>query len=326
MQQVENNVALPSGSEDAESTNVDDTRLSTRLKAPAPKRVTPQKTIMFDIPLTLRQFLRFPHLPTEIQDAIWEHTFAGPGINFMTLVPETVEDTSHWFIPPLVMPRSVAEEVAAEPEALTVIPCILEPVFSLLPCDHSSYVAAREQTQRLLLTSAMSQAFVKSYLKRNSSLVSRQHGILSVDVRRDVFFMSYVSEVNQHNGTGFNVQPLCAELDGIIQVAVRFNHIWKMPEEDRFCTACLRTHDDPEDKCHYPRHLYQFLARCFPSLEQVWIVDYFMRPQVAENNGVKKPRLGSSPATPLGDGTTEKKSTRKFACRGKSFFEADETT
>ncbi len=89
--------------------------------------------------------------------------------------------------------------------------------------------------------------------------------------------MDYAEELSVHTGTDYMVQPVCPGLDRIVNVAVSFHHAWKMPSHHGTCPICWRVHSDPADKAHYPRHLYQFLARCFPNLERVWIVDYMMQ-------------------------------------------------
>lgn len=258
------------------------------------KNTTPQNIIRFDIPPTLRQFCPFPRLPAELQDMIWQETFAEPGINFMNLVPELIENTSQWFIAPTFRPRTVAEEVAAEPETLRLSLCALEPVICQVEGDRSNYITLRKQVQKMLLISEMSQAFIRTQLKSKSILWDRERRVLSMNAAQDVFFINYINESDRHIGAGFNVQPLCAELHGIVQVAVRFNHMWKMPAGNQICPTCFRVHFGPSDKCHYPRHLYQFLARCFPNLEQVWIVDYHMRPKVEEGRSFKRAKPGSS--------------------------------
>jgi hypothetical protein len=265
--------------------------------------VCPQSTLRFDIPPTLRPFHLFPFLPVETQDAIWEQTLLEPGINFMNLVPETSESAFRWFVTPFIAPRTVKEEVAVEPDTLTQAPCTLEPVISEAKGDMSNYMIVREQIQKLHVVSQNSRTFIKTFLKTKNVFRNRRGHILSVHPMEDVFFINYINEPDRYNGAGFSVQPVCAELDRIVQVAVRFNHVWKMPKGDHICPVCFWVHIDPRDKGHYPRHLYQFLARCFPYLKQVWIVDYLMRPKLEESHLSQSSRPSPSSARPVLQGT-----------------------
>lgn len=269
----------------------------------AARDVSPRSTLKFDIPPTLRPFHLFPFLPVETQDAIWGETLAEPGISFMNLVPETSESAFRWFVSPLIAPRTVQEEVALELDTLTQAPCTLEPVTSQAKGDKSNYMLVREQVQKLHVISQNSRTFIQTFLKTKNVFRNRSGDILSVNPMEDVFFINYINEPDRYNGAGFSVQPVCAELDRIVQVAVRFNHVWKMPKGDHICPVCFWVHTDPRDKGHYPRHLYQFLARCFPKLRQVWIVDYLMRPKLEEGNLLRSSRSSPSSARPVLKGT-----------------------
>lgn len=276
---------------------------SSARRSEAARDVSPQRALRFDIPPTLRPFQLFPFLPVETQDAIWEATLEEPGINFMSLVPETNEGALGWFVSPLIAPRTVQEEVALEPDTLRQPPCTLEPVIPEAKGDESNYMAVREQIQKLHIISQNSATFIRTFLKSRNVFRNRRCHILSVHPEEDVFFINYINESDRYNGAGFSVQPVCAELDRIVQVAVRFNHVWKMPRGDHICPVCFWVHTDPRDKSHYPRHLYQFLARCFPNLRQVWIVDYLMRPKLEEGNLLQSGGSGSPSAKPVLKGT-----------------------
>lgn len=241
----------------------------------------------FQIPPRLRQFPQWSRLPKEIQDTIWEMTLNEPGIHQVCLQSQRRETQISWFGVPrglnLGLVHNVNAWVAAEPAALRKPVAHVDPRVDWAVGNISNHRVVMLQMDKLRVTCQSSRNFYKSLEQRSTVLRNPDTGeILSLWPDNDVFDTDYFRVPRDLSGVGFTVDLRCALLQHIRQVAITFYPAWKTKCAPVRCPSCSRMHIDTEDRLHYPIHLYQFLARCFPALTQVWLIDCTMLPKSEE--------------------------------------------
>lgn len=199
----------------------------------------------------------------------------------------------------------IALEVKKEVSAVRVGPFWLQSMESEPKGDFSHYVTVRKQLEKLRNICRESRNLAMSLRDRpralrftgTSHIVQRFHTI-ALAGSNDVFYLEYLPYRLFSSGCGLAVIPNCPQLANVRQVAVRFCHEWKDPNAVMPCPECGIIHRNSYEH-KYPRHLYHFLARCLPNLEQFWFIDYFMQPKHHSESGLQS-----------------------FTCRGRIYHEA----
>jgi hypothetical protein len=297
----------------------------------------------FFVPYELRTFHKFPNLSQELQDRIWELTLNEPGFNSMRLFPETMERMSRWFEIPTWHENTQDE---AEDEQVFRSLCTLEPSALVSEGDISNYLPLRQRLLTLLLTCKTSHRFATSLMNRKDVMRKTNgnglHSILSLSPKQDIFCIDYFNGRERQRGADFTIQPICSDFVHIRQVAVSFFFPWAEEGMSRLCPAYGTVHGAPDER-NFPRHFYQFLARSFPNLEKVWLIDHKMlrrvksiaKPQRASNGRFisSHPRSKYIALYYLGFGLLtitkrreESRKLQKYVCQGRTYYEADEAT
>ncbi|VUC36453.1 unnamed protein product [Clonostachys rosea] len=281
----------------------------------------------FHIPDILRTFTLFASLPAELRHDIWHNAISDPGIHFVKFGDENAKLTwvsrpsqrlesavEGWHYQALVKQRARRERREG---SLKRIPDVsLTPLESNHRADISHYKALREELAKISTVCKESASFVSSLLSRPGTLTFENGGLISLQDSQDVVYIEYFPMSIYQTGCALAVDPFCPQLDKIRRVAVRFCHQWQHDELPVRCGFCRQVHTSGTRKS-YPTHLYQFLARCFPNLEQVWLIDYFLRPRAAGNSNSSVPKEENDPAK-----DSIERNLHKFRCHGRIYHEA----
>ncbi|KAG6007119.1 hypothetical protein E4U21_006303 [Claviceps maximensis] len=245
--------------------------------------------IEFHVPEECRSFVLFRFLPLEIRQRIWEAYLSTPGIHFVRL--QTSQGSWSWT--DSHAPRSAAAAAAAAVgEQQSTLDEISRVVISdgktrekhdtcfipVGPCpkaDVSHYKTLRKQLAILSRTCYESRAVVKRLCRRPDTLRTHDGQILCLGKSFDVVYLEYLpTQLYQQDGNLESI-PDCWGLKHIKRLAVRFSHTWIPPKEPCPCGVCKGALDASRfGSC--PAHLYQFLVRHLPSLEEFFFVDYFI--------------------------------------------------
>lgn len=252
----------------------------------------------FHVPAECRSFTLFPRLPIEIRHKIWEAYLSDPGINFVKLhFCHRGWQSERVPLRPFTL-GDVSTSTQEPPDhdsggvGLTVIqkdfkprPLVHAKLVALNPywkADTSHYEELYRQLAALSMTCAESASLVKSLVSRAGVLRMENGNIITLDNSPDLVFLDYLpSDVLQFNFS-LDIRLFCPGLELIRRVAVRFNNSWKSANLAH-CASCIASKHGAGTR-FYPVHLYQFLARCLPSLEEFYLVDYYIVP-TAKNEG-----------------------------------------
>ncbi|KAM4060675.1 RNAse P Rpr2/Rpp21/SNM1 subunit [Hirsutella rhossiliensis] len=251
----------------------------------------------FHLPAECRSFTLFPRLPIEVRHKIWEAYLSDPGINFVKL--QICDRGWRSQRVPLrsislgtVTARSqepVDDDSGSGLDAVDLM--VIQKDFNPRPFIHaklaaqnphwrgdaSRYEVLYRQLAVLSMTCVESANLVKNLVSRPGVLRMENGNILTLDNSPDLVFLDYLpNNVYQFNFT-LDIRLFCPGLDLVRRVAVRFSHTWKS-ERDTHCHSCTIPNHHAGTRT-YPIHLYQFLARCLPNLEEFYFVDYFVVPR-----------------------------------------------
>ncbi|KAK2595072.1 hypothetical protein QQS21_007203 [Conoideocrella luteorostrata] len=242
--------------------------------------------IKFNVPEECRDFTLFQLLPPEIRDRIWELYLSTPGVHFVKLQTRCgswrwTESRATGPVAPAVVPAVVDEE----DEISNVLKADLHPreehkacLMPVGPCpkaDVSQYTTLRRQLAILSRTCTESRYVVKRLSNRPDTLRVHNGQIISLGRSSDVLYMEYLPSNLYQSNCNLETVPDCPGLQHIKRLSVKFSHTWTPAKEPCSCVACKgrigRSHGGI-----YPSHLYQFLARHLPSLEEFFFIDYFI--------------------------------------------------
>ncbi|PTB63750.1 hypothetical protein BBK36DRAFT_1125289 [Trichoderma citrinoviride] len=278
--------------------------------------------IKFEIPKECQVFPLFNHLPPELRLQIWTASFSTPGMSFVKL--ECVGRNWRW-LSTRRFPGNLAEldpsehdeidEVAVEVKnetkpkrliAMRLVPSVADP-----KADFSIFHDLNKQLRMLSMTCGESRDLVDRLLDKDGAVRMSNSTLLAVPGSSDILFLEYLSpELFECRGN-YDINPNCRNLVDIRRVAMRYCHRWHK-KDALTCWQCGLVHE-AEESIAYPRHLYQFLSRHLPNLEEFYFVDYLL---------VRK-------ATP--DGATsgefafnQSGSSRKYKCGPRTYYEADD--
>ncbi|KAG6026748.1 hypothetical protein E4U41_001180 [Claviceps citrina] len=251
--------------------------------------------IKFHVPDECRNFVLFSFLPVEIRQRIWEAYLSAPGIHFVRL--QTSDGSWSWGETHTPRPAAAAGDGhgATSDEIARVVnsdgkerkrfdTCFV-PVGPCPRADVSQYKALRRQLATLSRTCHESRAVVKRLCNRPDTLRVNDGQILCLGMSSDVVYLEYLpTHLYQRNGNLESI-PDCPGLKHIRRLAVRFSHTWIPPVASCSCGVCKGSQDDSRSgSC--PAHLYQFLVRHLPNLEEFFFVDYFIVHKSCSEPGV----------------------------------------
>ncbi|PHH83907.1 hypothetical protein CDD83_2837 [Cordyceps sp. RAO-2017] len=245
--------------------------------------------IKFDVPDGCRLFLPFPRLPAEIRHRIWELCLCEPGVNFVKLqVWENGWLSGRWS--PRPAPTALDADAGRDLDDVELVlrdhdrrprPHLHARLVSLSPsrrADASNYEQLHARLAVLSKTCLESAALARSLVLRPGVLRFDNGNVIALRRSPDLVFLEYLPPDLYHGARTLDVCFFCPGLDLVRRVAMRFSHHWSPRRTRPDCTSCGKPHDHT-DPGSYPAHLYQFLARCLPSLEEFYFVDYFIVPR-----------------------------------------------
>lgn len=263
--------------------------------------------ITMDSPMQLiyspnyRVFKLFGHLPPELRRFIWALSLDTPGIHFLRLASKgswkflgidnnTSLTNSQTYITPngkRVCFDEIATEVAREKAPRSVRDMQL--VSSTPWRSDVSYHRVTQRRLAVLSATCTESRSVADFMRSRKSALRLDNGlVVSLEGSNDVIFLEYMPRMYESTGINYTLRPYVPLLQGIRRLAVRFYHEWNTKTSERPCDNCREFHIAEADAVT-PVHLYQFMARCLPSLTEFYFVDYFM------------PRKGNWPANAVSD-------------------------
>lgn len=247
------------------------------------------RQIKFHVPEEYRSFVLFRFLPIEIRQRIWEAYLSSPGIHFVRL--QTHQGSWSWTEARTPRPAAavtaaqqsssefasdhISRVILSDDEAKEKHDVCFVPVAPCFKADVSHYKTLRRQMATLSQTCFESRTVVQRLCRRPDTLRVNDGQILCLGRSFDVVYLEYLPvRLYQRSGNLESI-PDCTGLQHIKRLAVRFSHTWKPPQEACACAFCKGALDDSRSGA-CPAHLYQFLVRHLPSLEEFFFMDYFI--------------------------------------------------
>ncbi|KJZ71949.1 hypothetical protein HIM_08629 [Hirsutella minnesotensis 3608] len=261
----------------------------------------------FWTPTEFRQFTLFPRLPPEIRQNIWLDYICNPGINFIRL---RVLDGSRRLGQPLLRPISNTNsdpkrmsvktngkklEKLDESDLLVIkddfkpmrsLVAKIEPQSPVWMGDLSEYKSLRQRLKVLRSTCVETAALVKSMLNRSGVFRLTDRTVVTLSKSDDLVCLEYLQYEDYSRNCPLNVKLICSGLENVRRLAMSFCHEWRPAVKYDPCSTCGKIcHNSsgkpnaPVDEGNYPTHLYQFLARYLPNLEEFYFLDYYIVPK-----------------------------------------------
>lgn len=252
--------------------------------------------IKFEIPDEYRTFLPFPRFPPEIRQQIWHESVSTPGMHFVKLESRG----RHWRwislnrLAQLITQQQqspekdddydeIAHEVKNEVIPKQLWDTRLVPISPNLKSDISSYYGLNQQMTALMTVCRESKAVTDSLMAKEGTLKLSNGKLVALGGSSDIIFLEYFPPELFESGCGYDIDPNCPSLDNIRRVAVRYCHQWQEKPLPTVCSLCGLVHDTTGGVI-YPNHLYHFLARHLPNVEEFYFVDYFLLRKPTQSN------------------------------------------
>ncbi|POR34576.1 Uncharacterized protein TPAR_05238 [Tolypocladium paradoxum] len=257
--------------------------------------------VKFKVPDGCRLFTAFPRLPPEIRQQIWEAYLTNPGINFVKL--ETLDPRWRWGMPTARTPvpgsgggsSGKGSEMSSPMDDIGMVvkneASIQRTWHAKLVAesrdwraDISNYEELYRQLHVLTRTCFESLTLTQSLASRAGVLRLNNKNIVALDGSPDLVYLDYFPPEFYHTNCDLDFKIDCPGLELVRRAAVRFSHSWHPKNVSNICRLCGKPHEGLEPG-NYPAHLYQFLARCMPKLEDFYLIDYFIVPKTNEEKG-----------------------------------------
>lgn len=247
--------------------------------------------VHFDLPPMYRTFTLFQRLPPELRLRIWRLSLDTPGIQFLQLKDYANEwlyltlwnDFSYYNVDDsdeegYYQDSDIALETMQEVRPYRASAIELAPQSSIAQADFSYYNETYRQLTALHGTCIEARTFTQSLMRQRGALLFSRgdRRLISLPESNDLIYLEYMPRAYYRCSYRYSINPDCAGLDKIRRVAVRFCHEWRILVNTSYrCRVCGLFHDEAADKVT-PVHLYQFMARHLPNLEEFYFVDFFM--------------------------------------------------
>ncbi|KND94210.1 hypothetical protein TOPH_00829 [Tolypocladium ophioglossoides CBS 100239] len=257
--------------------------------------------IKFKVPDGCGLFTMFPRLPPELRQQIWEAYLTNPGVNFVKL--ETLDPRWRWGMPTSRTPvpgsgggsSGKGTELSSNVDDIDMV---VKDEASIRRAWHARLVSESrngradisnyEELYRQLVTLARtcfeSMRLIQSLVNRPGVLALSNENIVTLDKSPDLVYLDYFPPEFYDTNCNLDFKLDCPGLELIRRAAVRFSHNWHPRKVSNICRSCGKPHEGLEPG-HYPAHLYQFLARYMPRLEDFYLIDYFIVPKTKEERG-----------------------------------------
>lgn len=311
--------------------------------------------VVFKVPDECRTFTPFPRLPPEIRHKIWRAYLSTPGIHFVKL--QTWDNAWGWGRP---RGRSMLEALAAysptddnsEAEEKDELEMLLRheslpqkicharlvPASPMPQADQSHYKEIRRRLATLSSTCLESFDLVDGLVSKPGVLTLGDGSLVALDRSPDIVYLDYLPEDFFQSNCSLEMVLDCPALNRIRRAAVRFSHRWSARKVARYCSSCGKAHGQSY-KGNYPTHLYQFLARHLPNLEDFYFIDYFIVPRKNDDEdehgalsttahdfdreAKARPTAGSMGGSAEAEGTSPG-SRQVFRAKNRAFHEASD--
>lgn len=160
----------------------------------------------------------------------------------------------------------------------------LVPMSANQKSDISSYHGLNKQLAALLTTCGESHDMVNNLMRKKGAVRSSSGKLVALAGSSDIIFLEYFPSELFESGCSYDIDPNCPSLDNIRRVAVRYCHQWQEKPVPSVCPLCGLVHEAANNSVIYPNHLYHFLARHLPNLEEFYFVDYFLLRKAVPSN------------------------------------------
>lgn len=160
----------------------------------------------------------------------------------------------------------------------------LVPMAANKKSDLSSYHGLNQQLAALTTTCGESHAMVNSLMAKKGAVRLSSGKLLALPGSSDIVFLEYFPPELFESGCSYDIDPNCPSLDNIRRVAVRYCHQWQEKPVPSVCSLCGLVHEAAGSSVVYPNHLYHFLARHLPNVEEFYFVDYFLLRKAVQSN------------------------------------------
>ncbi|PHH65802.1 hypothetical protein CDD81_1529 [Ophiocordyceps australis] len=253
----------------------------------------------FEIPVSCRSFSLYTRLPLELRQNIMAAYLSQAGINFLSIEArdkkwnwETTLPKRHTAVQGLDSLGMAIESDMAAPHL--VLCSDLVPTASFMQADISNSVRLRHKMNTMKCVGREARLYMKDLASRPGVLrlqIPGRNDIVSLASSQDVTFLDYITSELYASDSTLDLYIDCPGLDQIRRVAVRLCHDWRPACSDSTCSEYGKPSHGHEQGPNYPLHLFQFLARCFPRLEQVWLVDYHATRNKTKGSGNENEHL-----------------------------------
>ena len=237
-----------------------------------------------------RLFVPFQHLPPEVRHRIWEAYLTNVGVNFVKL--ETLDPSWRWDV---LSPRTLIPSIAKDNQlsvGMDDIDLVINKEARTRRIWHAELVADSQDPRTdisnyqdvyrqlaILASICLESAALAHSLRNRPGVVKLGDGnIVTLDRSPDLIHVDYMPPEFYETNCSLDFKLDCPSLSKMRRVAVRFCHSWQPEKTSEVCRSCGDPHDGLEAG-NYPTHLYQFLARYMPQLEELHLIDYFIVPR-----------------------------------------------
>ncbi|KAJ6436150.1 RNAse P Rpr2/Rpp21/SNM1 subunit domain-containing protein [Purpureocillium lavendulum] len=242
----------------------------------------------FNVPSQYRRFTLFPHLPPEIRHRVWEEYLRNRGVSFVKVeLPE-----SAWrahYLPPLLTgtddernhQQLHLDEVSLAIKRETVnIPTTRARLVATYPVhlgDISNYRELHAGLSAMSRVCRESSSLVRQLTSREGTLRLETGTVVALDSSQDLITLDYLPPDLHQTDCALEIDIACpGGLDKVRRAAVRVSPMWKAARTfPAKCRTCRELHE-VRDGGNCPTHVYQFLARHLPNLEEFYLMDYFV--------------------------------------------------
>ncbi|UNI24749.1 hypothetical protein JDV02_010474 [Purpureocillium takamizusanense] len=245
-------------------------------------------TAAFNVPPQYRRFTLFPHLPPEIRLRVWEEYLKSPGVSFVKVEPSETAWRSHFLMPLSFMqddddqdhPELHLDEVSLAIKKESVVkPPLSARLVAFYPvrvADISNYNMLHADLITMSRTYSESWTLARQLASREGALRLDNGMLVALDGSQDLITLDYLPPDLHQTDRALEVNISCPGLEKIRRAAVRVSPMWRPARTyPAKCKTCQEVHE-VRDGGNCPTHLYQFLARHLPNLEEFYLLDYFV--------------------------------------------------
>ena len=245
-------------------------------------------TATFNVPPQYRRFTLFSNLPPEIRLRVWEEYLESPGVSFVKVEPSETTWRAR-FLPPLSFVDDDDDQdhrqlhldevsLAIKRESLTKppLPARLVACYPVRVADISNYNTLHADLITMSRTCSESSSLARQLASREGALRLDNGVLVALEGSQDLITLDYLPPDLHQTDRALEVDFSCPGLEKIRRAAVRVSPMWKPAKTyPAKCKTCQEVHE-VRDGGNCPTHLYQFLARHLPNLEEFYLMDYFV--------------------------------------------------